>query len=591
MDLITLVFDSRPHYLADAPENASLLTMPFGSGTVLGHLIKTAEEAGSEDFFVLPGFTSNERYEKTLRDVGGGHVKVIDVQSWSALTETHELSDVLLVVDPACWPVAGYDIKRAMNESQNARWALHAVSIGTANQSAQEFVQCDDRGQVRRIGRYYNQVTWTQIDAIAFSLVPLASVGGVSSRSLSSLRSSLASRSALSRDWPLEGGVVDLSDEEGLLLLNEQCALQEVGSAPSNKSIRVHAPGVLVAPDVKIHPSAKIVGPVVVQAGATVGENATILGPSVLGRECRVARGALVAQSVLWEKTTVTGQYPVRQSVAFGKWNRSSAGDGRVDSHRSFDPVKRRLLRLGMDDAGAGGANAKRSIYPKLKLILDVTIAAVSLTLLAPLMAVVAIAVKLDSAGPVFFGHGREGRDGKIFQCLKFRTMCRDAHQKQRELYSANSVDGPQFKLHNDPRVTRMGAWLRATNIDELPQLINVFLGQMSLVGPRPSPFRENQICVPWRRARLSVRPGITGLWQICRDQRSEGDFHQWIAYDIMYVRHLSLGLDLRIVLATVLTLGGLWNVPHRWLVLGNQANDIDPANPAGTEAGGIQTA
>ena len=145
--------------------------------------------------------------------------------------------------------------------------------------------------------------------------------------------------------------------------------------------------------------------------------------------------------------------------------------------------------------------------------------------------------------------------------------MQRDAHQRQRALYATNVLDGPQFKLHNDPRVTRVGALLRATNIDELPQLINVLLGQMSLIGPRPSPFRENQICVPWRRARLSVRPGITGLWQICRDQRSEGDFHQWIAYDIMYVRHLSGWLDLKILLATILTLGGMWRVPHEWIV------------------------
>jgi lipopolysaccharide/colanic/teichoic acid biosynthesis glycosyltransferase len=121
--------------------------------------------------------------------------------------------------------------------------------------------------------------------------------------------------------------------------------------------------------------------------------------------------------------------------------------------------------------------------------------------------------------------------------------------------------------MDHDPRVTRVGRWLRATNIDELPQLINVFLGQMSIVGPRPSPFRENQICVPWRRARLSVRPGITGLWQICRDQRSEGDFHQWITYDIMYVRNLSLWLDAKILIATMLTLGGLWSVPENWMV------------------------
>jgi hypothetical protein len=115
--------------------------------------------------------------------------------------------------------------------------------------------------------------------------------------------------------------------------------------------------------------------------------------------------------------------------------------------------------------------------------------------------------------------------------------------------------------------VTPVGRWLRATNLDELPQLFNVARGEMSLIGPRPSPFRENQICVPWRRARLSVRPGITGLWQVCRDARTCGDFHQWICYDTLYVRHLSLTLDFKILAATLLSMGGQWSVPLRWLI------------------------
>jgi lipopolysaccharide/colanic/teichoic acid biosynthesis glycosyltransferase len=151
--------------------------------------------------------------------------------------------------------------------------------------------------------------------------------------------------------------------------------------------------------------------------------------------------------------------------------------------------------------------------------------------------------------------------------------MVQGADAQQRKLYSQNAVDGPQFKLPSDPRVTRIGHWLRKANIDELPQLFNVLLGQMSLVGPRPSPFRENQICVPWRNARLSVRPGITGLWQICRDRHSSADFHQWIYYDMLYVRHLSLWLDLKILVATVVTLGGKWNVPLAWMIPDTQSD------------------
>jgi lipopolysaccharide/colanic/teichoic acid biosynthesis glycosyltransferase len=152
--------------------------------------------------------------------------------------------------------------------------------------------------------------------------------------------------------------------------------------------------------------------------------------------------------------------------------------------------------------------------------------------------------------------------------------MYTGAHLAQRNLHALDQTDGPHFKVDRDPRVTRVGRLFRATNLDKVPQLLNVLLGQMSLVGPRPSPFRENQICVPWREARLSVRPGVTGFWQVCRHDRSAGDFHQWIEYDLLYVQYLSFWLDLKILAATILTLGGkATHVPAAWLVGGRWAN------------------
>jgi lipopolysaccharide/colanic/teichoic acid biosynthesis glycosyltransferase len=165
----------------------------------------------------------------------------------------------------------------------------------------------------------------------------------------------------------------------------------------------------------------------------------------------------------------------------------------------------------------------------------------------------------VTSPGPVFFGDVREGKDGKAFYCWKFRSMRVNADDMQRMLKAQQKMDGPQFKMDRDPRVTGLGRWLRRLNLDELPQLWNVVRGEMSFVGPRPSPFRENQICVPWRNGRLSVRPGITGLWQVCRHDRALGDFHQWIYYDLLYVRNVSPLLDLKIFAGTVLTLGGKW--------------------------------
>jgi lipopolysaccharide/colanic/teichoic acid biosynthesis glycosyltransferase len=149
--------------------------------------------------------------------------------------------------------------------------------------------------------------------------------------------------------------------------------------------------------------------------------------------------------------------------------------------------------------------------------------------------------------------------------------MLTNADEMQRALAAQQQMDGPQFKMDRDPRVTKIGAILRKLNVDELPQMWNVVRGDMSFVGPRPSPFRENQICIPWRNGRLSVRPGITGLWQVCRRDRDQGDFHQWIHYDLLYVRNVSFRLDVMIFFATIFTLGGRKPVPLR-LMIGRRA-------------------
>jgi lipopolysaccharide/colanic/teichoic acid biosynthesis glycosyltransferase len=151
----------------------------------------------------------------------------------------------------------------------------------------------------------------------------------------------------------------------------------------------------------------------------------------------------------------------------------------------------------------------------------------------------------------VFYGARRQGLHGKPFDCLKFRTMMLQAEAIQYRLRVVNLVDGPQFKIENDPRITGIGKFLRDTCIDELPQFFNVLMGQMSIAGPRPSPANENESCPSWRDARLSVRPGITGLWQVCRTRRNSMDFQEWVHYDTRYVKKLSFRLDLYICFKT----------------------------------------
>jgi lipopolysaccharide/colanic/teichoic acid biosynthesis glycosyltransferase len=167
------------------------------------------------------------------------------------------------------------------------------------------------------------------------------------------------------------------------------------------------------------------------------------------------------------------------------------------------------------------------------------------------------LAIWWEDGRPFFFGHTRETLGGREFKCWKFRSMRKDADQMKAQLKARNQADGPQFFIENDPRLTRVGKFLRKYNLDEFPQFWNVLVGDMSVVGPRPSPHAENQFCPPWREARLSVRPGITGLWQIKRTRRRGSDFQEWIKYDIEYVETRSWWLDFVIIWKTVATIFG----------------------------------
>ena len=185
-----------------------------------------------------------------------------------------------------------------------------------------------------------------------------------------------------------------------------------------------------------------------------------------------------------------------------------------------------------------------------LKRALDIAGSAALLALLGPLMALIAIAVKLTSPGPVLFRQVRAGSNGRPFVMLKFRSMCVGAEALLAQLAAANEMSGPVFKMRNDPRLTPIGRFLRRTSFDELPQLWNVLKGDMSLVGPRPPVPAEVVRYEPWQRRRLSMKPGLTCLWQV--SGRSEiADFDQWMKLDLEYIDNWSLTLDLHILLRT----------------------------------------
>jgi exopolysaccharide biosynthesis polyprenyl glycosylphosphotransferase len=185
-----------------------------------------------------------------------------------------------------------------------------------------------------------------------------------------------------------------------------------------------------------------------------------------------------------------------------------------------------------------------------LKRVMDIVVSLVGLIVLSPLLVIVALIIRFTSPGPVLFAQERVGMNKRLFKLYKFRSMYVDAEKRRSELEHLNEMDGPVFKIKNDPRVTPIGRFIRKTSIDELPQLLNVLRGQMSLVGPRP-PLPAEVDRYDWLyRRRLSIKPGITCLWQI--SGRNEITFKQWMEMDKAYIDNWSLWLDITILAKTV---------------------------------------
>ena len=281
-------------------------------------------------------------------------------------------------------------------------------------------------------------------------------------------------------------------------------------------------------------------GEVHIGKNVQLGKNIKLIGPAFICSNAQVSDEVILSRSVICSGVKINERSFVHDSLILkSKYNNESI-------------VFKLQNRVNID------SNINFRIWPGLsyagffKRLADIIVAAAVLILFAPVIAIIATLLKLTSKGPVFFGHGRQSLHGKNFNCLKFRSMITGADELQQKLRIKNEVDGPQFKMEDDPRVTPMGKFLRDTYLDEIPQFFNVLMGKMSLIGPRPSPEAENSLCAYWRDARLSVRPGMTGLWQVCRTRKAGNDFQEWVNYDSEYVRRLSLKLDVWIFWKTL---------------------------------------
>lgn len=197
----------------------------------------------------------------------------------------------------------------------------------------------------------------------------------------------------------------------------------------------------------------------------------------------------------------------------------------------------------------------RKYLYLILKRIMDIVASILGLILLSPILIIVSIIIKLESKGPIIFSQQRVGVNGKNFKMYKLRSMVINAEEIKNKLQEQNEMSGPMFKIKDDPRITKVGKFIRKTSIDELPQLFNVLKGDMSLVGPRPSLPNEVEAFEAWMLERLEVKPGLTCYWQVMG--RNQIDFEDWMKLDIKYVREKNIWLDIKLIFKTFFVLFG----------------------------------
>jgi lipopolysaccharide/colanic/teichoic acid biosynthesis glycosyltransferase len=484
-----------------------------------------------------------------------------------------------LIFNGHCFPIC--DLNTAIEVHRNNRCDATLIDFPRRRRKAyEEKFQLESDGTVKRVNRSYDgredslhiDRDWPAL--VVLSATAMRALLDVSLPHRMNQWPSAMLRAGLHlRGSTIPGRAFSLHDREHLFELNEAI----LRNAPHWLTIAGHLEDqgqkVWVGKNVKIDSTANVIGPVAIGDDVEIGKDAVIVGPTTIGRGAKIGAGIILKRAVVMPNTTLASaclknhtlshaivlgeDQPSVQAITTGGEMDASPFVGSADAP---DPdlrtvaIERPIKLEKVLEAQLTPLHGFRyRAFKFAKRGMDIVGSLCALLVTLPFWPLIALLIKVSSpGGPIFYGAIRQGRAGRNFRCWKFRTMVPNADEFQHQLRQKNEVDGPQFKLKHDPRIFWVGRWMRKLSIDEIPQFWNVLLGQMSVVGPRPSPERENQMCPAWREARLSVRPGITGLWQVMRKRdRGETDFQEWIYYDVQYIKKQSIWLDLKIIART----------------------------------------
>ncbi|MHC4645144.1 MAG: sugar transferase [Planctomycetota bacterium] len=448
------------------------------------------------------------------------------------------------------------DAKLLENILAEVRADVVTVAVGAELLAYREKALLTTQGLVAGFRRLYSDSTepagvpgdWPHYVFVRANLLTSVLIDGSLPQRFSAFVERCRSNRLKLRSISTGGTAADLNTEDGLLGL----VASRLEAASSTD------PRFLNRNGAEISEGARLFGRILFGKNVRIGRKAIIVGPTIVCDEGEIGEEAVVRGSIVGPGISIPPNYFVQNRGLGGRvsnLDRASFAVGpqclskQTGNMEAIGISTIKTVKAAYDNSCSAVFRTwpRYSYAGRLKRGADILAAIVVLIPFAPVIPIIAAAIKLSSPGPVFFRDKRQGLHGKVFNCLKFRTMIPGADKIQNRLRALNEADGPQFKISDDPRLNAVGNFLRDTCIDEIPQFFNVLLGQMSVVGPRPSPVSENVLCPSWRDARLSVRPGITGLWQVSRTREPMKDFQEWIYYDIKYVRELSMKMDLLI--------------------------------------------
>jgi lipopolysaccharide/colanic/teichoic acid biosynthesis glycosyltransferase/NDP-sugar pyrophosphorylase family protein len=547
--------------------------LPIGNRPGLAYMIEALRDSG----FRRVAITVNgdeQHYRRLLGDGSGLGVRLTYLQEPAPLGTAGclraalatDFQDALLVVNAnLIFSVDLRKLVRAHRESgavatlgviaeeggpasRPQRERLHVGADGTLERMDVDYGAAESRPDYRAAGIYLFERT-------AIERIPSGAYYDLKEQFVPGLLK--AGQSVMT--FPLRGYLRELNTAEDYLQVHFDFCNGRTGSARVGEEL---ADGIWVQGQVDMPPDVVVVGPVVLGPGVQVGSGARLIGPLVVGRGTSIGEGVHLRETVVGEDVVIGQRARVERSILADGLH---VGDSAVirDSLATAQPLSvgdlnfvGRDLRISMASLPFEryiGLGMRRQSYGAFKRAFDIAFGLLALVLALPVMAIVAVAILLNSGRPILFRQKRCGKDGTPFFMLKFRSMRVDAEQLRQELKIRNEMDGPVFKIANDPRFTRVGRFLRKYSLDELPQLWNVLAGDMSIVGPRPLQDVEMRVCPSWREARMRVKPGLTGLWQV--SSREKGRFQDWIQHDLRYVRSQSFSLDFKIILRTIMAL------------------------------------